>query len=57
MSTVSTGAQARQVAGFADGVIVGSAFVRRIAQAATTADAIDEVRDLTAELAAGVRRG
>src|SRR6201996_4289514 len=32
---VSTGAQARQVAGFADGVIVGSAFVPRVAAAAT----------------------
>jgi tryptophan synthase alpha chain len=53
---VSTGAQARQVAGFADGVIVGSAFVRRIAEAATTDDAIAAVRDLTADLAAGVRR-
>ena len=53
---VSNGAQARQVASFADGVIVGSAFVRRIAEAATTADAIDAVRDLTADLAAGVRR-
>ena len=53
---VSTGAQARQVASFADGVIVGSAFVRRIAEAATTADAIAAVRDLTADLAAGVRR-
>src|ERR1700761_6094408 len=31
---VSTGAQAREVAGFADGVIVGSAFVRRITDAA-----------------------
>ena len=53
---VSTGAQARQVASFADGVIVGSAFVRRIAEAATTADAVAAVRDLTADLAAGVRR-
>ena len=31
---VSTGAQAGEVAGFADGVIVGSAFVRRLAEAA-----------------------
>jgi tryptophan synthase alpha chain len=53
---VSTGAQASQVAGFADGVIVGSAYVRRIAEAATAADAITGVRELTAELAAGVRR-
>jgi tryptophan synthase alpha chain len=53
---VSNGAQARQVAGFADGVIVGSAFVRGIAGAATPADAVKAVRDLTAELAQGVRR-
>ena len=54
---VSTGAQAREVAAFADGVIVGSALVRQIAQAPTPADAIAAVRDLTADLAAGVRRG
>jgi len=53
---VSNGAQARQVAGFADGVIVGSAFVRRIAEAATPAVAVAAVRDLTADLAQGVRR-
>ena len=53
---VSTGAQAREVAGFADGVIVGSAFVRRIAEAGSTDEAITAVRELTAELAAGVRR-
>ena len=54
---VSTGAQAREVAGFADGVIVGSAFVRRLAQAGTPAEAVAGVRDLTADLAQGVRRG
>ena len=54
---VSTGAQAREVAGFADGVIVGSAFVRRLAQAGTPAEAVAAVRDLTADLAQGVRRG
>jgi tryptophan synthase alpha chain len=53
---VSTGAQAREVAGFADGVIVGSAFVRRIAEAGSTDEAITAVRELTAELAVGVRR-
>ena len=53
---VSTGAQARQVAEFADGVIVGSAYVRRIAQAATPDDAVAAVRELTADLAKGVRR-
>jgi tryptophan synthase alpha chain len=53
---VSTGAQASQVAGFADGVIVGSAYVRRLSEAATPADAVAAARDLTVELAAGVRR-
>jgi tryptophan synthase alpha chain len=53
---VSTGAQARQVAAFADGVIVGSAYVRRLAAADTPADAVTAVRELTADLAAGVRR-
>src|SRR3984957_14229000 len=43
---VSNGAQARQVAGFADGVIVGSAFVRRLAQADTPAAAGAGGRDL-----------
>jgi tryptophan synthase alpha chain len=53
---VSNGAQAAQVATFADGVIVGSAFVRRLLQADGGAAGIPGVRDLTAELAAGVRR-
>jgi tryptophan synthase alpha chain len=53
---VSNGAQAHQVASFADGVIVGSAFVRRIAEAASPAAAITAVRELTADLASGVRR-
>ncbi len=38
-------------------MIVGSAYVRRIADAATPADAVAAVRDLTADLAQGVRRG
>jgi tryptophan synthase alpha chain len=48
---VSTGDQAAQVAGFADGVVVGSALV-----AAMSDGGPDAVRALTAELAAGVRR-
>jgi tryptophan synthase alpha chain len=52
---VSTGDQAAQMAAFSDGVIVGSAFVRRLL------DAPDErgvaaVRELSTELALGVRR-
>jgi tryptophan synthase alpha chain len=53
---VSNGAQAAQVAAFADGVIVGSAFVRRLLEAADGAQGIQGVAELTAELSAGVRR-
>ena len=52
---VSTGEQAREVAGYADGVIVGSAFVRRILQAPDLDAAVASVGELAAELAAGVR--
>ena len=52
---VNTREQAAEVAAFADGVIVGSAFVRRLAQAASPDEAIAAVRTLTAELAEGVR--
>jgi tryptophan synthase alpha chain len=65
---VSNGAQAAQVAAFADGVIVGSAFVRRLVDAADAADAAgavdaagaatgaDAVAELAAELSTAVRR-
>ncbi|MFD7591603.1 tryptophan synthase subunit alpha [Kitasatospora sp. NPDC059812] len=54
---VSTPAQAAEVAGFADGVIVGSAFVKRILEAGDDEEAaLDAVRALAGELAAGVRR-
>ena len=52
---VSTGEQARGVAGYADGVIVGSAFVRRILQADDHAAACVAVHALAEELAEGVR--
>jgi tryptophan synthase alpha chain len=52
---VGTGAQAKEVAGFADGVIVGSAFVKRTLDAADPAAGRDAVSVLAAELAAGVR--
>jgi tryptophan synthase alpha chain len=52
---VSNGAQASEVAAYADGVIVGSAFVRALIDAPTEADAIRAVRALAGELAAGVR--
>ncbi len=52
---VSTAAQAREVAGYADGVIVGSAFVRLLLDAATPAAGVAAVAALAAELAEGVR--
>ncbi|MDP1876183.1 MAG: tryptophan synthase subunit alpha [Actinomycetota bacterium] len=52
---VSSGEQAREVAAYADGVIVGSAFVRLILQAPDRAAARDAVRRLAADLAVGVR--
>ena len=52
---VSTGEQAAQVAGFADGVIVGSALVRCLLDSPDEAG-VAAVRMLAAELAAGVRR-
>jgi tryptophan synthase alpha chain len=48
---VRTGEQAAQIAGFADAVIVGSAFV-----SAAERGGPDAVRELAAELAAGIRR-
>jgi tryptophan synthase alpha chain len=54
---VSNGAQAAEVARYADGVIVGSAFVRRLLEAEDMAAGLAAVRDLAAELAAGVRSG
>ncbi len=54
---VSTGAQAAQVAAFADGVIVGSALVRCLSDAGSAADGLSAIRLLSAELAAGVRNG
>ena len=52
---VRDGRQAAEVAGFADGVIVGSAFVRRLLDAPDAAAGLAAVRDLATELAAGVR--
>ncbi|GAA4230729.1 tryptophan synthase subunit alpha [Actinomadura meridiana] len=54
---VGNGAQAAEVAGFADGVIVGSAFVRRLLDAPDAASGLASLRALTEELAAGVRAG
>lgn len=54
---VSDGVQAAEVAGFADGVIVGSAFVRRLIEAPDEASGLAAVRELAEQLAEGVRRG
>jgi tryptophan synthase alpha chain len=53
---VSNGAQAAEVAGFADGVIVGSAFVRALLDAEDLAGGVAGCAALAADLAAGVRR-
>ena len=53
---VSNGDQACEVASYADGVIVGSAFVRGILRAPDHASARARTRDLAADLAKGVRR-
>lgn len=53
---VSTGAQAAEVAGYADGVIVGSALVRTLIDAGADREAgLAALREKVAELAAGVR--
>ena len=49
---VSNGDQAAEIAAFADGVIVGSAYVRELLEGRGP----DGVRALTADLARGVRR-
>lgn len=53
---VSTAAQAAEVAGYADGVIVGSAFVRALLDAPNEQAGLDAVRALAGELAEGVRK-
>lgn len=55
---VSNGDQAAEVAGFADAVIVGSAFVRAVLDAgADSVASLKALRTLTEDLADGVRRG
>ncbi|MEU2183008.1 tryptophan synthase subunit alpha [Streptomyces thermolilacinus] len=53
---VSNAVQAAEVASFADGVIVGSAFVKRLLDAGDQAAGIAAVRELAGELARGVKR-
>ena len=54
---VSTAAQAAEVAAYADGVIVGSAFVRLLLDAASPVEGVAAVGRLAADLARGVRGG
>ena len=54
---VSNGDQAADVAGYADGVIVGSAFVRTLLDADDRASGLRALHAVTEDLAAGVRRG
>ncbi|MFJ3923671.1 tryptophan synthase subunit alpha [Streptomyces sp. NPDC090022] len=53
---VSNAEQAREVAGFADGVIVGSAFVKLLLDAPDLPAGLAAVRALAGDLARGVRR-
>jgi tryptophan synthase alpha chain len=53
---VSTGDQAAEVASYADGVVVGSALVRRLLDADTEAAGATAVHELALDLAAGIRR-
>jgi len=54
---VSTGAQAAELAAYADGVIVGSALVRTLTGPGELCDRLEALRALTKELADGVRGG
>lgn len=53
---IKTGADAKDVAAYADGVVVGSALVRRIAEAASTEAACEALAKLTTELRGAMLR-
>lgn len=53
---ISTGAQAAEVAAYADGVIAGAGFCQRVLDAANLDEAAGAVRAFAGELAEGVRR-
>jgi tryptophan synthase alpha chain len=53
---VSTAEQAHEVAQYADGVIVGSAFIRQIQESTDLEEGCDRVRELARSLARGVLR-
>ncbi|MEN9453896.1 MAG: hypothetical protein RLZZ19_383 [Actinomycetota bacterium] len=52
---VSNPAQASEVAHYADGVIVGSAFIKLVLESSNLEEAIPKVRELAEQLSAGVR--
>ena len=54
---VSTREQAKEVAGYADGVIVGSAFIKLLLNAKDEESGLVEISALAKDLAAGVREG
>jgi tryptophan synthase alpha chain len=54
---VSNREQARSVAAYADGVIVGSAFINALLDAPDEATGLRAVKELAQELALGVREG
>ncbi len=54
---VSTREQAKSVAGYADGVIVGSAFIKVLQEAATEEEGLKSVKELAQQLSLGVREG
>ena len=54
---VSTREQAKSLAAYADGVIVGSAFIKLLLDAKTEQEGLDAISHLAKELALGVREG
>jgi tryptophan synthase alpha chain len=54
---VSTRTQAKEVAAYADGVIVGSAFIKLLLNAKSEQEGLDAISQLAQELALGVREG
>ena len=54
---VSTPEQAHEVAQYADGVIVGSAFIRLLQESASLTEGVAKVRELAQELSKGLQRG
>ena len=54
---VSTREQAKSLAAYADGVIVGSAFIKLLLEAKSEQEGVDAISHLASELALGVREG